>query len=229
MRIKYKIKQAIRFVLFLHRKSYSWRKKDAIKYLSSHNVAKLQIGCGPYPLEGWLNTDISSNLSKGSPMFMDAGKPFPLPDASFDYIYSEHLFEHLTYPQATNMLRECYRVLKPDGIIRIATPNLKFLVDLYEHPEKGINREYIEFNAERSGLPSSPVYTVNYFHTSWGHQIIYDIEALSAFLEEVGFKDVVPCEVSKSSHEALNGVEQHFKAFRYDFNQLETMVVEARR
>ena len=223
------IKNTIRLLPFLYRKTDCWRKTVVSEYLKSHGIAKLQIGCGPYPLEGWLNTDVSSKLREGSPMYMDAGKPFPLPDASFDYIYSEHLFEHLTYPQATNMLKECYRVLKPNGVIRIATPDLRFLVDLYLQPEKEINKAYIEFNAERSGLPSAPVYVVNYFHTTWGHKIIYDFDTLSVSLKEAGFKDICQCEVSKSDHEALCGVEQHFKCLQYEFNLLETMVLEARR
>lgn len=223
------IKKFIRIVLLSYRKTNGWRRREVDKYLRGHEVAKLQIGCGPYPMEGWLNTDIMTNLRKGSPIYMDAGKPFPIPNASFDYVYSEHLFEHLTYSEATNMLKECYRILKPNGILRIATPNLQFLVDLYLHPEKELNKKYNELNAERSGMPSSPVYTVNYFHTTWGHKIIYDPMTLSRFLEDVGFKDICQCEMSKSSHEALNGVEQHFKSLQYDFNLLETMIVEARR
>ena len=85
------IKNTIRLLPFLYRKTDYWRKKVVGEYLKNHEIAKLQIGCGPYPLEGWLNTDVSSRLRKGSPMFMDAGKPFPLPDTSFDYVYSEHL------------------------------------------------------------------------------------------------------------------------------------------
>lgn len=227
--MSFKIKKAIRKMLFSYRKSDSWRKKEVGKYLNEHDVAKLQIGCGPFPLEGWFNTDLLTNLHKGSPMYMDAGRPFPMPDASFDYVYSEHLFEHLSYPQAMNMLKECYRILKPGGVIRIATPNLKFLVDLYIHPEKEINKAYIKYNAERSGLPASSVFTVNYFHTAWGHQIIYDQETLSGLLEEVGFKEVCPCEVGQSSHAPLCNVEQHFKSFTYEFNLLETMILEARR
>lgn len=223
------IKRAIRKALLSYRKTDGWRKLAVDQYLRGHEVAKLQIGCGPYPLEGWLNTDVLTNLRKGSPIYMDAGEPFPIPNASFDYVYSEHLFEHLTYPQATNMLKECYRILKPNGILRIATPNLQFLVDLYLHPEEELNKKYNEFNAERSGLPLSPVYTVNYFHTTWGHKIIYDPMTLSRFLEEVGFKDICQCEVSKSGHEALCDVEQHFKGLQYEFNLLETMVLEARR
>ena len=177
-------------------------------------------------MKGWLNTGISLRESwKG--VYMDAGKLFPLPDSCFDYVYSEHLFEHLTYPQAINMLKESYRVLKPGGVIRIATPDLRFLLGLYQEPEKPIHQEYIEYSAKSGGLPASPVYVINRFHTAWGHQIIYDKETLSDLLVRAGFKDVCSCEVGQSKHIALKGVENHFKILPEAFNRLETMILEA--
>lgn len=146
-----------------------------------------------------------------------------------DYVYSEHLFEHLTLKQARNMLKECHRVMKAGGIIRIATPKLEFLLDLYQHPESEINKRYIEWAAKQGGLPPSPVYVINRFHTTWGHQIIYDYDTLVGLLEECGFKDVRQCEMSKSEHEALNDVEGHFHTMPYDFCCLETMILEARK
>ena len=44
-----------------------------------------------------------------------------LPASSFDAIYMGHVIEHLYQPR--NLLRECARVLKPDGELRMSTPN----------------------------------------------------------------------------------------------------------
>ena len=202
-----------------------WRKWKIRKYLKSTEEPKLQIGCGRNPMKGWLNTDISLLCVYG--VYMDAGKPFPLPDASFNYVYSEHLFEHLTYHQAVNMLKESYRVLKPGGVIRITTPNLQFLLGLYQEPEKPIHKEYIEYSTKNAGIPATPVYMINRFHTAWGHKIIYDKETLKDLLEQAGFKDICYCEVSQSTHAALRNVEGHFKRIPAEFNRLESMVVEA--
>lgn len=198
------------------------------RYLRNADKPKLQIGFGNNPLPGWLNTGISPDESKAG-AFMDAGKPFPLPDATFDYVYSEHLFEHLTYPQAQNMLKESYRVLKPGGVFRVATPNLRFLLGLYQDPEKPLHKEYIAFTAKNGGLPPTAVYVISRFHTAWGHQIIYDPETLTEALEKVGFHDICSCEVGESQHDALKGVEGHPKVLRPDFNRLETMILEARK
>lgn len=202
------------------------RRRRIKRYLASADKPKLQIGSGSNLLEGWLNVGISVEESWQG-VYMDAGKRFPLPDESMNFVYSEHLFEHLTYQQAQNMLKESYRVLKPGGIMRLATPDLQFLLGLYQEPEKPLHKAYMEFSVKDDGMPASPVYVISRFHTNWGHQIIYDRETLTRMLEEVGFRDMTSCEVGQSVHEELNGVEAHFKVMPNAFNQLETMIVEA--
>ena len=216
----------IRYLLLIFMRIGLFQKRTINKYLRRTVEPKLQIGCGTNPLAGWLNTGISLRECWYG-CYLDAGKPFPLPNASFDYVYSEHLFEHLTYQQAMNMLKESYRVLKPGGIFRIATPDLQFLMRLYQEPEKPLHRQYMEYSVRECGLPSKAVYIISRFHTSWGHQIIYDKETLIGLLEETGFRDITPCEVGKSEHPALNDIEGHFKELPYEFDLLETMIFEA--
>lgn len=47
----------------------------------------------------------------------DVSKPLPFPDSSFDAIYSHMLFTmEFTEEQLSLMMRECFRVLKPNGL-----------------------------------------------------------------------------------------------------------------
>lgn len=220
-----------RFDIYKYR---SKKRNDSLinNYFKNHGVAKLQIGCGDNKLSGWLNTDISIKRCKEGAVYLDAGEPFPLRDACIDYIFSEHLFEHLKYSQALNMLSECHRVLKPHGIIRIATPNLLFLLDLYQNPEKHINKQYIEWSSNGGGgggeiIPSSSVYVINKFHTYWGHKIVYDPDTLTELLKQNGFCDICQYEIGDSKHDALKNVEIHHKIIPHDFCALETMIFEA--
>lgn len=221
-----------RFDIYKYR---SKKRNDSLinNYIVNHGVAKLQIGSGKNKLSGWLNTDISIKRCKEGAVYLDAGEPFPLPDASIDYVFSEHLFEHLGYSQAVNMLKECHRVLKSHGVIRIATPNLQFLLDLYQNPERTINKRYIEWSANGGGggskLPNSSVYVINKFHTEWGHQIIYDAETLKTLLINYGFDEICLCEIGESKHEGLRNVEGHQYCMPPEFCALETMVLEARK
>jgi len=218
--------KVVNFFLKQPHKTSLWQNRRIRKYMRTTQEPKLQIGCGGNLLDGWLNTGISLQECRAG-IYLDAGKRFPFPDASFDHIFSEHLFEHLTYPQAINMLKESYRVLKPGGVMRVATPNLRFLLGLYQDPENPLHKRYIEYTAKNGNLPPTAVFVINRFHTAWGHQIVYDKETLTTLLEQAGFKDVCSCEVSQSSHPALNGVEGHFKSLPAEFNSLETMVLEA--
>ena len=208
--------------------------EEVTYYLQNNKIAKLQIGCGLNVINGWFNTDISNKKNNVDVHFMDASCPFPIPSQSFDYVFSEHFFEHLTYEQGNNMLNECYRILKPNGIMRIATPNIEFLIDLYLNPDKKINKSYIEFDSRRSGLPTHPIYTINRFHTTWGHKIIHSPESLTTLMENAGFKNICRCEVGISTHKELNNIERHLKSFvkqkgNMDYNRLQTMVFEAQK
>ena len=64
----------------------------------------------------------------------EAGKRVEFDDNEFDFIFSEHFFEHLLLPDAIALFRECHRALKPGGFIRTSVPD----ADLrsYAAPEK---------------------------------------------------------------------------------------------
>lgn len=99
----------------------------------------LNIGCGNYySTESiWTNLDFASgnkyviahNLLKG----------IPFNDNSFDFIYHSHVLEHFSKRDGEGLLRECYRVLNSNGIIRIVIPDLEMIVRNYIHLlEKGM-------------------------------------------------------------------------------------------
>ena len=53
---------------------------------------------------------------------LDYGIPFD--DNCIPAIFSSHFFEHITQMDANRLLRECFRVLKPGGTIRVVVPSL---------------------------------------------------------------------------------------------------------
>jgi predicted SAM-dependent methyltransferase len=208
------------------------------RYLASHPVRKLQIGAGPNPLAGWLNSDVSPDdhpHSHGDEItFLDAAKRFPFEDATFDYVLSEHMIEHLSEAGAHVMLAECFRVLRPGGRIRIATPNLAAIVGIYEDPLSDLQRHYVDwvmttFRPEvRGGNPRC--YVMNQMFTAYGHRFIYDHETLTLMITAAGFSDVAHYRPGQSDDPALRGVERHGQLLGdEDVNNFETMVLEATR
>jgi SAM-dependent methyltransferase len=203
-------------------------------YLEGHAVRKLQIGAGPNELAGWLNADFSPR--RPSTIFMDATQPFPLPAASFDVIFSEHMIEHVPFDQGQKMLRECYRVLKPGGKIRIATPNLRNIAALATASPSVDQKRYASWAIEHhvpyalradSTDDYRPAYVINNFFWGFGHYFVYDPKTLAAALTAAGFVDPGEFEPGISDTIELRGLETHADLIGEEFNRFETMVLQA--
>jgi len=195
-------------------------------YSRKHRIAKLQLGCGGHIIDGWLNSDY--NPTSASVLQLDATQPFPFKDGTFDYIFNEHLIEHISYPQGMRMLAECYRVLAPGGKIRISTPDLAFLVALYRNEKSELQKAYIAW-ATDTFIAHAPfydeVFLINNFVKDWGHQFIYDEKTLRYALEKNRFSDVTQCDLNHSRDNALCNLENEGHMPR-GFLQLETLVLE---
>jgi SAM-dependent methyltransferase len=61
----------------------------------------------------------------------DLRKGIPFPDQSFDALYHSHFLEHLPRAAALPFLRECFRVCRRGGVIRVVVPDLQRLAMRY--------------------------------------------------------------------------------------------------
>ena len=196
-------------------------------YFSDTKIHKLHIGCQDHPMDGWLNGDIYPKHTQV--IYLDATNPFPFADNQFSYVYSEHMIEHISFFDGQSMISECYRTMKPGGKIRIATPNLHFLMKLYLQQEKEVHGKYLNFS-NRYFLDKHPVMpgrVINNFFRDWGHQYIHDRESLEYLLMQAGFSNIVFPEVGSSEDAVLQNLEKHGEEITEEFNKLETIIIEA--
>ena len=198
-------------------------------YLRDTPAPKLQIGSGFNLLSGWLNTTLYP-YAPGT-VFLDASEPFPILTGAFDYVFSEHVIEHLEFEEAASMLRQSARILKSGGRIRIATPDLAQIIAVYTQPSAEAQRDYIRWimdNFRPQVKEYNPAQVINQSFHGWRHKFIYDEPTLVKALEAAGFDSVRRVEPGESEDENLRGIEQHGEyvgsdeAMRY-----ETMVLEA--
>lgn len=197
------------------------------RYLATHAVRKLHIGCGGNTLDGWLNSDYEPALS--DVVHLDATGTFPFGDGVFDFVFSEHMIEHVSYGGGLAMLRECHRVMKPGGRIRISTPDLAFLVDLYRTDKSPLQEAYIRWASAEfiRGIPGpDDAFVINNFVRDWGHLFIYDEKTLRASLVAAGFTDVVRCALNESPDAVLRGLENEAR-MPPGFLALESFTLEA--
>lgn len=72
---------------------------------------------------GWTNAD--HNPSAREVRHVDLLAPLPFPDKTFDVVYHSQFIEHLPADLALSFMKECHRILKPKGVLRLVTPDLR--------------------------------------------------------------------------------------------------------
>ncbi len=95
----------------------------------SEKATYLNLGCGSRYHPDWVNIDIVPR--EPEVVQYDLNRGVPLPDASCDVVYHAAVFEHMRDADAAVFMGECYRVLKPGGIIRVGVPDLEKICKLY--------------------------------------------------------------------------------------------------
>ena len=57
--------------------------------------------------------------------YYDIRQSLPYPNNTFDTVFALRIMEHLTPGEGENFIKEIFRVLKPQGIVRLSTPDLE--------------------------------------------------------------------------------------------------------
>lgn len=142
------------------------------------------VDLGPRPEDGWI-PDVVADLRKA---------PLPWPDDSADYIYSSHFIEHITHAEARVFLRECHRILKPGGVLRIIWPEFSYT----EVPQMSIV-EYLSGARPWSDpeLQGRERYTVEFL--AGMHKYAYDLTTMRYELGLAGFKCIAEAKAHKGS------------------------------
>ncbi|MCU1229183.1 MAG: hypothetical protein JWO97_2067 [Acidobacteria bacterium] len=162
-------------------------------------MTKLHLGCGPLALPGWVNLD---NLPyPGVDQVVDVTAGLPFEDVSF--VFAEHFIEHIAYPDAANLMRECRRILNDDGVLRLSTPNLDWV---------WMTHYRLPMNDEEA---VQACFAMNRAFRGWGHQFLYNDRTLRATLLDAGFANVTRVEYGASEYDELRGLERHEKSPDY--------------
>ena len=197
-------------------------------YLSTAAKPKLQIGGGCHQLDGWLNTDVGLVPKV---MLMDATCKFPFRDGIFEYVYTEHMIEHISYEMGVCMLRECHRVMRDGGIIRVVTPDLVAITGLGGDELSDAQQRYLLWFCNTfipQGYPKTSTTVINAFFRMWGHQFIYDEETLADAMCKAGFSSVNRWRLGESCHRDLQNLE-NTQRYPDGLLNFESMALEGRK
>jgi len=196
------------------------------------NDIKVNIGCGLSGISGWHNLDNSPTITLARiPLVKrllkipdwprdvrryDVRKGLQFADGSVRYIYSSHTFEHFTYAESLAVAKECFRVLMPEGILRVVVPDLSLIV-----------REYLADSKPQAAQTFLSRLSLNhslqdFMHPGSNHSQMFDAKALTHLLREAGFEKT---EVRSYENSAIPEISQ----IELEVRRNESLYVESRK
>lgn len=159
----------------------------------------LEIGSGGNRIPGFETIDIKPG--EHIDYVLDASKPLPFDNDTFELVYASHILEHIPWYKVEDTIREWMRILKPHGRLEIWVPDglkiCKALVDYELHGKNYIEKDgWYRYNPERDpckwaagrlftygdgmGDPKSP---------NW-HRSMFTERYLRLLFKKVGLKDI---------------------------------------
>ena len=193
---------------------------------------KLNIGCSPGgQFKGYVNIDNSPSILIGKfsaiKKFLrtlriideskliadwsgiircDVSKGIHYGNETVDKIYSSHLLEHLPRDKGIIFLKECYRILKFDGVMRLVVPDLLFHAEQYVETTRALIR--------REELPNDRITHDTFLDTIYGaylkkrrygaeHYYMYDLPTLVSILKYSGFENIKNCKFKEGADKEL--------------------------
>jgi predicted SAM-dependent methyltransferase len=180
----------------------------------------LEVG-GLTPRDGWFMV----NVNAVTPHYMDGTKTWVFEDESLSYVYADNMIEHVPLSGGRRFLAEAHRCLRPGGVIRLVTPDVRHHVELYL---QGVDVQHDELADEYRKLGVVLEHPIDILRTpigEFGHHsgYVYDFDTLEDELVRAGFTNVRRWAIGESDDPMLKGLEQ-----RPEHGPLQ-MVVEATR
>ncbi len=183
----------------------------------------LNFGAGPNQLpEPWQNLNAEHDIRKRLRFANGAAQG----------ILAEHVIEHVPFLQGYGFLQECFRVLEPQGILRLCFPDPVRLLAIgvggfelgpkaYEYStqiERRPDGEIVRRSSDKRRAASMMLMI------GWNHQSIWTLHSAAAVLCTVGFSKVQNRAYGEG---LLSGVDGHHLDAGQDQAILETTIVEA--
>jgi predicted SAM-dependent methyltransferase len=139
----------------------------------------LHLGSGPAYIPGMVN--IEGYFARRKDLWLDLKNRLPFADQSAVFVYCSHTLEHFYPNEAMFILREIHRVLKPDGVARIATPSLEHALHIASGtPATDPQRVF--------GDPHGQA--IDYLFCDGQHKYGYSFSVMEKFARDAGFTRV---------------------------------------
>jgi len=168
----------------------------------AHRV-RVNLGSGHWKPAGWIQVDLDRDSRPDVCADLGAGLPFA--SASVDLLHSEDFIDQLDLATAARLLRECRRVLKPAGVMRVLMPDLGLMARLYlQQPERLLELWHTEVGIPLLTGTAGEVFNIGMRFA--GHRFMYDAETFTRLAADCGF-EARPVAFNESAIPDLRGLD----------------------
>jgi predicted SAM-dependent methyltransferase len=205
--------RANRLTASYHDRAARRRTARTLASLRQARELRVNIGCGPNALPGWINLDAARGEQVD--VVWDLRRGLPFADESCAAVFGEHVIEHVPRESAEKLLRECLRALRPGGVLRLSTPDAGRYLRSYAG-----DGEFLRHPAFTEPAETAMDRVNQMMRESGQHLWCYDAESLLLLLRKAGFSRAVEQEFGASLDPSMRGIDSEGRAF-------ESLYVEA--
>ncbi len=157
-------------------------KRSAAQYLRGRLI---DIGCGEKPYQRLLAPYVSEHVGvdhegtqhdRSNVDLLGTAYSIPTEDESFDCAICSAVLEHLEEPELA--LRECYRVLRPDGVAIYTVP---FIWHIHEAPRDfyRYSKYGLQYLFQKVGFEVIEIKALSGFWVTFGQLFVYNLYRLN--------------------------------------------------
>lgn len=158
---------------------WRWRVQLALLGVRRPVPVLVNLGCGKDYRAGYINVDI--NIVFKRDMWLDLRNPLPFRDTTVHGIFCSHTFEHFAHEQTLRLARECRRVLRPGGVLRVGVPDFVPAIEAY----MAGNLAWLRSEGRSAGRRFS-----DHVLAQANHKLLFDYGYLEELLHDAGFAEV---------------------------------------
>lgn len=160
-------------------------------------MIKLNLGCGKKNFgKDWEHIDGSTYSHIKSHDIVN----LPYEENSVDIIYASHVFEYFDREEANYVLNKWKKVLKPEGVLRLAVPDFEASAKLYVEKGYPLSKFLGPFFGKWKMTEDNTIY----------HKTVYDFNDLKQILENNNFTNVKKWDWREVDHGLFDDYSQAY-------------------
>lgn len=158
------------------------------EYLKGDGKLRLNLGCAYTLFHGWANIDVvdAENWARAwqyNFVKHDLRNGIPHGTGVVDSLFLHHVLEHFSYDEIARLLKECRRVIRPDGALRVVVPDVCALTNYYTQMDSLKQLDQMNEGCAKSTTDAGKLWAI----LGEGHKSFLDRQTLLSLLDDAGW------------------------------------------